>query len=92
MKCFSVQATTNLPTPLMTPLSSVSDYFNLANTCLFHAPCSPQVLFFCLGYELRLPLPKPIFRGLEVLKIFQIILDLIVPPAGERGGEAITNQ
>ncbi|CAD7679944.1 unnamed protein product [Nyctereutes procyonoides] len=53
---------------------------------------SPDTPLLPERYELRLPLPKPIFRGLEVLKIFQTILDLIVPPAGERGGEAITNQ
>lgn len=42
--------------------------------------------------ELRLPVPKPIFRGIGVLKIFQTILNLLAPPAGERGRGAITNQ
>ena len=88
----SLQATTDLLTPLIIPTSSVSDYFNLANTCLFHVQCFPHVLFLCLGAELRLLLPKPSFRGIGVLRIFQSILNLIAPPAGEKGSKAIANQ
>ena len=88
----SLQATTDLLTPLIIPTSSVSNYFNLANTCLFHVQCFPHVLFSYLGAELRLLLPKPSFRGIGVLRIFQSILNLMAPPAGEKGSKAIANQ
>lgn len=52
MKWFSIQPT-KPPTPLIISTSLVSDYFNLACTCLFHARCFPSFIFLCLGAELR---------------------------------------